>query len=50
MKRPPFYGQWTQKLQTFMYGYMFIVILRYWYFIAKIGVRNCYFSAIFICF
>ena len=31
-------------------GYIFMEIFRNWYFIAKIGITNWYFSAIFICF
>ena len=31
-------------------GYIFMVTFRNWNFIAKIGIRNWYFSAIFISF
>ena len=45
-----FYGQWTQKLQTFWQDHIFLVTFRNWYLIAKIYILNWYFSAIFICF
>ena len=31
-------------------GYIFMVTFRNWHFIPKIGIKNWYFSAIFICF
>ena len=31
-------------------GYIFMVTFGNWYFIAKIGTRNWYFSTIFVCF
>ena len=38
------------KSQTFRSDYIFVVTFRNWYFIAKIGTKSWYFSAIFICF